>query len=1279
MSIEGNIYQLLSNKTQNNKIYDDNGISFFKIKNTEEIEYKSNLVVSNFNKNINFDGSGTCNIKKGRNLELLYNIYLLVKLPSIKIKYKRIKLSNLSALLLYKYNLSWEKKNDENIFSKYIHENELISIIYANVEKIKNNINNINYILTKIEYVYSNNINNENKTGELYVNLLGSEILGDYKKKLYDIIINYKNNTNINKLYTSDDILYEIYNKYFYYVISKNIYEDHINEYYMDENLHIYNNIDFINPIYINNNNIMTYIINNLNLYYNNEEYKNYDVYITTQKYFAEKNIDIINVDVGIIISDLLINVKWNIKKNIIQIINILKMLLTIKLYGDNDNINTNHYIIGYYKIINYGNDSSADFSNLINSKNENLLDNFSKYLLNTYILNEPDNITYLNYDNYNDILNEYITLNIDIFSKYNEYFKYQTFWKKLYLKNLHEEYITTEYNNIFLLNLIPILIITDIPKLVSYILNNGTYINTILEDYENNIDTIKNNILSIDENDKILLMDIIQDSILNKNNIKISSYLGELEKIRASNPNNVIIVGLFAPEQILTILPNIENENCENILSIDYIILYYLGIYYNNIEQCENLYDNNINTKNSLKTYIAKIIKTFKCDENITYDTYINNGYLVYNVLYSDIEKITINTTEYIYSDISSSIWYNILNEMITKYNYTMTNKIIVADIFKNNGYFIKKCFDNHITKTLYEENVIDDMDDEKIKEINYYKLRTISDDTINSKIIELNKIITYTDNIFDSYDNNKKLLKIRDINIDKIKYHYSSFEKIYSLLIDDFSMIYYDNVLPSNISDIIILVEQYFNNIDIYGMYDYIIDLRNNIGDDTDVLNYFDNTLNNISDENTNDIYKNIYKDILYDGLNNNHKVYQYILNMIINEHESIFSLNDIIPTNFEKTYLNIKKTYSDKYNKFSSNLLLMDVNDKYENSPLYIELNEYLIDGTPKFAWQDNIGYKIINEISLMIGDILYDKYDGEWLYIKNMIHNNINHNKSINYMIGNIDEMTTFDNNKKNEYMLYVPILFWFNSHHSQMLPVINLLHNDININLKINDLYSLCKIDNNIDHESFIKNSIIKCELLTEYISLPTNEIKKMVNDRMNKIIEYVRVMDKLPIKYNKNKIIINIPFDKLCKYMIWIFKVDKINNIDNTNFYKYYDIDGNIKKIVKNIQLNVNNKSLEKNKNEKYYNIIQIINKHASFLDENMYMYSFSLYPLISHQPSGHVNLGKLGNIDIICELCDDIYNDISNNNIELSCKIYGIFYDVMTIMSGMSTLLFSY
>lgn len=114
----------------------------------------------------------------------------------------------------------------------------------------------------------------------------------------------------------------------------------------------------------------------------------------------------------------------------------------------------------------------------------------------------------------------------------------------------------------------------------------------------------------------------------------------------------------------------------------------------------------------------------------------------------------------------------------------------------------------------------------------------------------------------------------------------------------------------------------------------------------------------------------------------------------------------------------------------------------------------------DNITKFAWRRYIGYQVIKNIEIEIGNQKIDKHYGEWLYILHELFEKTE--KKIDSMIGNMKILTDYSNGKES-YTLYIPLKFWFCRMPGNALPLVSLTYNDVKINLELTNFYDCCLI------------------------------------------------------------------------------------------------------------------------------------------------------------------------------------------------------------------------
>jgi hypothetical protein len=104
----------------------------------------------------------------------------------------------------------------------------------------------------------------------------------------------------------------------------------------------------------------------------------------------------------------------------------------------------------------------------------------------------------------------------------------------------------------------------------------------------------------------------------------------------------------------------------------------------------------------------------------------------------------------------------------------------------------------------------------------------------------------------------------------------------------------------------------------------------------------------------------------------------------------------------------------------------------------------------------AWVEKIGYQLIKQIDLEIGGIIIDRHYGDWFNIYNELTVTISKKKELDKLIGNVPELRKLTSLKQG-YVLYVPLLFWFNKYPNLALPLICSYNSSIKINIEFNTL------------------------------------------------------------------------------------------------------------------------------------------------------------------------------------------------------------------------------
>jgi hypothetical protein len=331
--------------------------------------------------------------------------------------------------------------------------------------------------------------------------------------------------------------------------------------------------------------------------------------------------------------------------------------------------------------------------------------------------------------------------------------------------------------------------------------------------------------------------------------------------------------------------------------------------------------------------------------------------------------------------------------------------------------------------------------------------------------------------------------------------------------------------------------------------------------------------------------------------------------------------------------------------------------------------------------KFAWIKRIGHYIAAEIELQIGGKRIDRHYRDWLNIWYELSHNVYMENVYNKMIGDVDILTTFDNELKPIYKLYIPLQFSFCRHGGLALPLVALRYHDVDINIRFSKIEECCYVEPG--YSLFDSLHIEHASLYVDYIYLDSAERKRFAQASHEYLIEQLQIEEFKNITSPVFKE--QITFDHPTKEIIWTVQANRHftnpndDNIlfDKTN-YSYSTLNKHNPIINTKIDFNTYPRVNELDGN--YYNYVQPYQSHSHTPSPGINTYSFAFDPE-KQQPSCSANLSRIKYILMTMTLDERIFNNFdeySGNINGVIVTIYAINYNVLRFMSGMSGLAFS-
>lgn len=247
----------------------------------------------------------------------------------------------------------------------------------------------------------------------------------------------------------------------------------------------------------------------------------------------------------------------------------------------------------------------------------------------------------------------------------------------------------------------------------------------------------------------------------------------------------------------------------------------------------------------------------------------------------------------------------------------------------------------------------------------------------------------------------------------------------------------------------------------------------------------------------------------------------------------------------------------------------------------------------------SWVKKLGYAIINTVAIYIGGQKIDEHTGTWLNVWYQLSGNISMRKTLNEMIGNVPCLTIC-NKQNSEYILQIPLEFWFCRHYASSLPLSSLQYQKVRIELTTSTLEKVLCLNNNKFCDFGEVCNKFKCgispELLIDYIYLGKTERMKFACESQEYIIDQLQIYSQ-PIK--DCNISINLDyFVNPVREFIWVLEEEwnQYSCIDKASIMLY-------------------DSAIIENQPGFYFNYVQPYQHHNQTPQKGIYNYSFSLYP----------------------------------------------------------------
>lgn len=203
--------------------------------------------------------------------------------------------------------------------------------------------------------------------------------------------------------------------------------------------------------------------------------------------------------------------------------------------------------------------------------------------------------------------------------------------------------------------------------------------------------------------------------------------------------------------------------------------------------------------------------------------------------------------------------------------------------------------------------------------------------------------------------------------------------------------------------------------------------------------------------------------------------------------------------------------------------------------------LERNQYL------FAWVQELGNFIIDNIEFDIGGSQIDKHWGHWMSTWHDLTKDVNTEPAYRALIGNVPELTALrapdaQGNFTQDYSLYVPLIFWCNTNSGLALPLIALQYHEVRLWIQFARFNDLIIYTNNLTENRLGNGTGIMSDatLLVDYIYIDTEERRRFAQVGHEYLINQLQFTGVQAVTTNPLRV--KLDFNHPTKEFIWNIK-----------------------------------------------------------------------------------------------------------------------------------------
>ncbi len=205
------------------------------------------------------------------------------------------------------------------------------------------------------------------------------------------------------------------------------------------------------------------------------------------------------------------------------------------------------------------------------------------------------------------------------------------------------------------------------------------------------------------------------------------------------------------------------------------------------------------------------------------------------------------------------------------------------------------------------------------------------------------------------------------------------------------------------------------------------------------------------------------------------------------------------------------------------------------------LLATLDQVQLSEGSKFAWVRKVGHALIQSVEVEIGGSRIDKQYGIWLNIWwELARQAGDLERGFLEMIGDVPELTTYDGQTKPEFLLYVPLKFWFNRHVGLALPLIALQYHEVRLHFEFSRAEDLVVANDSFKSHDLKQIRLKDAIILVDYIYLDSEERRRFAQVGHEYLIEQLQFTGEESVIQSTGKY--KLDFNHPTKELVWAMR-----------------------------------------------------------------------------------------------------------------------------------------